>query len=163
MKKISCGCRGYTLIEFVVVIVVLGVIVALVSNLLGRAFDSYFHNQETMQRQSASLLVMRYLTGELKRIRAPSDLISATPVSIYFKNEKGRLIMYSLIGNRLMRDEGGARVLADKVKTFTLSYFDVSGSPTTNLQNIAYFGINFATQQADGRGEFNTLIYPRYE
>ena len=132
--------KGYTLIEVVLVIVIIGAVAAMVGvplleggkiwGQIGSRKDMSQQGRLVMDRMSRELMVTRRFANNTPNIAE----VSATPC-IRFTDGRGQLTLYMLNGTRLDHATGGTcgaptsvNPLADNVSGFSITCYDNSNS-----------------------------------
>ncbi len=113
--------KGFTLIEFILVVVVLGSIAFITAPLIDSAIDSWeFVKYRSELWQNAELAFSR-MGSEIREIGGTSDVITAGPQTLQFNTVGGDNITYSLTGTTLSRN---GNPLLSGIEAFSFSYFD---------------------------------------
>lgn len=149
---------GFTLVEMVMVIVILGIIAATASTMLSNGFTAFLTGQNVTDADWQGRLAMERLEGDLRAVRSPSDIATATATQLIFTDMSGTSITYQLSGTTLMRN---AQVLADGVGGLTFAYYDLNGSATAVLTSIRYISYSLNITQKGTNYTVATTIYPR--
>ena len=117
--------KGFTLIELIIVIVILGIIVAIGAPLLLSVSDSLaFLVARTAIDQAADIALSR-MTREMRRLKDDSSVNTATSSQFSFDDVNSNTISYSLSSTDLMRNSD---ILASDVQNLSFTYYDDSGS-----------------------------------
>lgn len=125
--------RGFTLIEAVATIVILGVIGVSASNIIYTSTDSYVSAANTSQVHSELSVALDRIARELRKIEldtAASDVApnidSANAASIIWRNSSGEVSSLILNGTdlELVIDDGAASVLLTDVTALTIQCYD---------------------------------------
>lgn len=143
------GCAGFTLIELVLSIAILGIVVGLLSGLMSESLRSY----GIVSDRRVSLDAVRLATGRFKRelilIESTDDIDSFSANSIQFDLPSETNISYSRSGNNLMRKSD---VLANNVSYLDFDYLDSSGNETGTKANIRSVRIEMVLDSANNHG-----------
>jgi prepilin-type N-terminal cleavage/methylation domain-containing protein len=148
--------RGYTVIELIVVIIILGVLGVSTFSFLGDSMRAYIkvEGRKVLYdegRQALARMVMEIRDGN------QNASITTTTSGITFtrSHPTATTVTFSLSGTTLYRVSGGAtNALAGNVQTFTPSVSGTSPNQTVTLD---------LTMTASGSGtlNFRTTVYPR--
>lgn len=154
---------GFTLIELIIVIIILGIIAAIAAPILNEGFQSYFGIEGMGTAYAKSELALARLSRDLRQVGYTTAITTATATQLVFTADDNSTVTYSRTGNSLMRNSSvtGNQVLANNVTAINLSYFTSGGVATSTLSLIRYIGVNltFATDSTT----FTTwqLVNPR--
>jgi prepilin-type N-terminal cleavage/methylation domain-containing protein len=153
--------NGFTLIELVLVIVLLGILASGGATLLAEGFNSFFKGRDITEADWQARVALERMGRDLRAIRSPSDIASSSSAtSITFTNVDGNTLTYSTPsgGNQILFSDGtNTAVLADGAN-LNLTYYDGTGNvltapPATTVRYIAmaltitYHGANFIITQ----------------
>lgn len=158
---------GFTMVEMIIVIVVVGVIFAIGALVLGRAFESYDLTRKTTDVDWQGRVAMERMVRELRQIRSATatDLaISATSTDpIYFNDADGNPVCFVLSAGSLRRGEDGPpglggcttnlQPLADNVTSLNFNYYDNVGAATTTA--VYYITVRLAVSENSVGGSIN--------
>ncbi|WP_133129850.1 type II secretion system protein [Legionella yabuuchiae] len=129
--------KGYTLIEMVIAIVLLGIVFATAGLFLTEAFRSYFAAKPILKVAGKANIAADNLMREIKSAERISAIASN---SISFVNQQGQSIFITLSGSNLTRsvNGGNAYTLCSGITGLTFSYFDASLGSTASAANVRY-------------------------
>lgn len=116
MRKI----KGFTLIEMVMVIVLLGIVISMASLIMKAGFDSYFTGESVTALANEASIAMTRMNKELERATG-FTVMDATTVTFVMSN--GVSVNYSLSGTNLYRNTS-VQSLSQHVTAFSLKYYD---------------------------------------
>lgn len=124
--------RGFSLLEMIVVMMILGVIMSAGAILLNAGFTNYFTGVKVTALTSQANIAMMKMTKELQKadkiiaINQPSPSVTFTiPTST-----GATTIIYSLSGQILQRTEGSSvQTLTNQVASFSLNFYSSSVTP----------------------------------
>jgi len=149
--------KGATLIEIIIVIIIIGILVAGSSNLLTQGFRSFNATKNTIDSNWQNIITLESITRDLRVIRSPSDITSASNTSITFNVTTGNTITYTVNGSSIGRTEqGDYQPLSDNLPNLSFEYYDNSGATanTSNPSTIRYVIIN------PGSNKPTITVYP---
>jgi prepilin-type N-terminal cleavage/methylation domain-containing protein len=144
---------GFTMIEFIISIVILGVLGAYTFSFLGDSMGAYVRVKEHKTLYDEGHLAMEYMVLEIRDANQ-NAAITATSSSITFTklHPSAMTITYNLTNGTLNRVYNGTYALAGNVQTFSPT---VSGTAPNQLVTLDLM--------LSGRGLIRprTTIYPR--
>jgi MSHA biogenesis protein MshO len=139
--------RGWSLIELVLVIVVLGILAAFVGPLLLSSLRAYDLTSNTVSIYSKMRYAMERMAREIREVRrspadaANFDISSMTASTLtFFKGDGTQVTVSSGGGNLTLNYVGTASgTLTDQVSAFTFAYYQQDGTTAaTNAANVAF-------------------------
>lgn len=151
--------QGFTLMEMVIVIAVLGLIAVAIAPLLTEGFNVFFTAQDLTTASAQGRLALATLQRDINEIRSPSDITQASATSLAFVLMGNSSVSYTLTstsnalsaitytynGTTLFRN---GQILATSIGGFSLSYYASDGNNITaltsssGLDSIRYVGIS---------------------
>ena len=166
--------RGFTLLEMVMVIVILGIIGAIGSVFLSQELTTYFNNQTLRQSSSQVRYAMESMVRRLRQINLPTSMTitTASPQQLEFTDINGNTITYSQSGTNLVftythNGTAFSGNLLTGLATGTglqFNYLNSSGialaSPPTPAQ-ISYITITLAIAQKNINYSVRTTVFLR--
>jgi len=121
--------KGFTLIEVIIVIIVVGIISVIIgSMLLGvvKAWTFKFNRNDILWD---GRLAINRITREIREVRNTTSVITASSSQFRFINTGNVNITYSLSSTNLNRTENGTtNLLASNVSALTFTYYNASGT-----------------------------------
>jgi prepilin-type N-terminal cleavage/methylation domain-containing protein len=121
---------GFTLFEFIIVIVLLGILVAGASNLLSVGFGSYFSEKDIVNANSQASVAIERMTRDLRAVGSTTDITTASANEIIIKDLDGNTIDYEISGTQLLRN---TQALADGVQSIGFAYYKGDSTLLTPL------------------------------
>lgn len=130
------GERGWTLIEVIMVIVIIGIIGVFVGPLLISAVKAYDRTQTTVNTYAKMRYAMERMTREIAAVRrnpadtTAFDISAMTATSLQFFKEDGTEVsLAAAAGNLTLTYVGtGAGTLTDRLVSLALAYYRHDGA-----------------------------------
>jgi prepilin-type N-terminal cleavage/methylation domain-containing protein len=155
--------RGFTLLEFVIVIMILGIISAIGSAILSQGFIGYIDNKNLLDADWQARTAMERIQRDIRSIRSGTDVVTASSTQLVLVNFAGNTIAYSLSGSSLMRQTNSntSQILADGVQSITFSYFDANGAAVSSPASVRYISVSLNIVLNGTNYTVATSAYPR--
>lgn len=157
--------RGFSLVELVVVIMLMGILFSAGAVLLGKVFTSYFTARDITDAQWQGLVALERMTRELRLVRSATaaDLAISTSTQIAFTDINGDAIAYLLNGTALTRSSGGASLaLANKISALNFFYLQGNGQTTAaTAANVSYITVRIRVVDGDYDETLRATVQPR--
>lgn len=167
MKKRKIGKEGFTLVELVVTLLLVGISAALAGVWIVSVVNSYLFTQANASTVQKAQLVMTRLAKEFSAI----SVTSSSGTGITYTRTDNALnsisVTIALNGNEIIINENntGARTLVDNVNSFTLTYCDSpdsTGCPSTWSASSKIIEITLTLTGADNTlSTFVQRVVPR--
>jgi len=164
--------RGFTLIEMVMTITILGIVAGIVGPLLYMTVTAIGNPVARTDLQDSSNLALSRMSHEIRRLKDKSSVITATGTVYEFTDINITQIRYQQVGNTLMRREGAAGTdygLADQIQTngLTFTYYDDPGNVIATPQvgaggtDIRQINIQLTFQNGNNVRPVSVQVVPR--
>ena len=173
-KCVIDSCPGFSLVEFIMVIVVLGIIAATGAQMMGMGFKAYFTGKDITEMDWQARVALERMTRELRGVFCTQvNLTQCTPAvtlspanEITFVDGSGNSIRYCMgtIGTcpgavgELTRN---TQPLASGVSNLTFSYLDKTGATTATAAQVYYIVVNFTATQNGLSKAYQATVGPR--
>ena len=141
---------GFTLIELIIVIVLLGILVAGSGNLLSQGFKSFFVGKDIINANWQASVALERMIRDLHAVRSPSDITTATATTLQIVDLDGNTITYQVTGNQLQRN---SQFIANGIQSINFNYYDKNGITTALRDSIRYVAITLNIN-------YNNLTFP---
>lgn len=151
---------GFSLVELVLVIAIIGVVFAIGGFLLIEGFKASYTGMDTLRANWQSQIALGRMERELRLIRDAGSLTINVPNQITFK-DNNETITYQLNNNILMRNN---KPLADGIGTLEFTYYDKDYNVITNLAQfslVRFIRIYLVVIEGGVNYQFYTTINPR--
>lgn len=149
--------HGFTLIEIVIIIVILGVIAAIGATMLEKSFDASFTNQGYIEANWQARLALERMARELLSARADGFVLNNTQIT--FKTENNVTVTYLLSGTTLTRN---AKALVDGVTSLSFTYLDSNNDTTAIASEVRCILINATLNKNEVIVSPRTIVCPRH-
>lgn len=149
--------EGFSLIELIMVIVILGILAAFVGPVLFNAMRSYQGLQTGVETQAKMRYAMERMSRELREIRRQTTdaaLLDSTMTvsSIDFFKTDGTRVIINVAGSQVdlayVTSTIVSGMLTDQVSSFSLAYFQQDAStPATTQASISFVEISMTLSE----------------
>jgi MSHA biogenesis protein MshO len=126
--------EGFSLLELIMVIVILGILAAFVGPVLFNAIRAYDQAQKGVQTQAKMRYAVERLSRELREIRRQTtdaallDITSMTATSLAFFKTDSTPVVIAVAGNQVnLAYSTVSAMLTDQLGSFSLQYFQPDG------------------------------------
>ncbi len=134
MRTSVKGKEGYTLIEIILVLVIIGVLAGILIEPFRLGVKSYIGIETradlTSQAREATVRIVREMRNIRKQVDNTPEISTANATSITFTDNQGIPISFSLSGSTVLRD---TNILADKVSSLDFRYFKGDNTALTTF------------------------------
>lgn len=132
--KYSRKNRGFTLIELILVMMIVSVVAAIGSYILAQGAHAFIDLQDMTDADWQMRVALETMTREIRNIRFPSDISTATSTQLSFVDNNGKSVSFSYSGTTILEN---SQVLADGITALTFTYYNSSLAITTTPALIA--------------------------
>jgi prepilin-type N-terminal cleavage/methylation domain-containing protein len=146
---------GFTLVEFILVMVVLSVLSMLALPVIKAGFNGYFVQKSLREANWQGRLALERMTREIASFPSSQSITLATSSALSFTDNTNTSVRYELVGTRLERNDLS---LAEGVQSIHFFYGDSNGESTTVIENIRYVGILFTVIENNMRFTFDRVV-----
>lgn len=154
--------KGFTLVELILSIALIGILFAFGGVILTQGLDSYAHISERQVNLQQSRYAMDRMVKELAIAgAAPATRIQMlTPTKIDFIDDQGNSAYFDLNNQILRRGTGtGNNTLAENVTSLTFTGLDQNGNNVTNPSQIRRVRIQLSTLPSGQTAPLNLRTY----
>lgn len=137
---------GFTLIELMLYVVLLGILANIVGQTLVTQFNSYNFVESRKVDMSDARYAINRIAYDAMRLEI-ANITSFNSSSIYFQDFNGVNTDYHVASGNLMK---GSELFLEGIQSFTLVVYDAAGAVTTTLANARKFKFTVVTQTKNG-------------
>lgn len=156
--------EGFSLVELVMVIVILGILAAFVGPVLFNALRSYDSGQSAMLTQAKMRYAIERMSRELREVRRQTtdatfpDITAMGATSIAFFKTDGTQVVLAAAGNQLNLSYSTlSGMLTDQLGSFSLAYFQQDA--TTVAATAASIGfVQISMALSEGTNLFSARV-----
>ena len=168
---------GFSLIEFVVVIILVGILFSMGSVMLGKVFSSYSAKQEIAEADWQAKVALERAARELRAVRTATaaDLDIASTAQVRFIDTDGNGVCFyrDVANKRITRSVqapnialpgdpcGGGQTLADNITALTFTYWASNGASTAVTASVYYITMDMTVADGVYNSQFRTNVRPR--
>lgn len=144
--------KGYTIIEIIMVIIIVGVITGIAAMIITAGTKGYVTAKPIMVMADNANITMSKVMRELRSLFRVN---AASTSSITFVDQNSNTIIIDKSGTNLRRklNSNPAEIFCDNVGSAEFKYYDATLTETANINNIRY--ISLKLELTDG-----TNVYP---
>ena len=147
--------EGFSLVELIMVIAILGILAAFVGPVLFNAMRSYDQAQKGVQTQAKMRYAMERMSRELREIRRQAtdatllDITSMTATSLAFFKTDSTPVAIAAAGNQLnLAYSTVSAMLTDQLGSFSLAYYQPDTSTVaTTASSLAFVQISMTLSE----------------
>lgn len=170
--------KAFTLVEFIIVMVVLIIISAGSSLLLTQGFSAYYTGRNILDADWQARVAIERMMRDIRAIGSRGYISTATnnttiPPTLAFTDINGNTITYTLNSSQQLTrtntgQNGSPQILADNIQTLTFAYYGATGilitlpaSPTqAQLNTIRYIVISLNISYNNISFTITSTVYP---
>ena len=128
MKRI----QGFTLLELVIVIIIIGILAASSSQLIAQGFSSYVTHRDIITTEKQEQFVMTQITQDLHQLITPDDLSNLSDNSLTIRLQDGEKVTYTTRNSQFLRN---TLPLSETITGARFSYYDTDMQLINNPQS----------------------------
>ena len=151
---------GYTLVEMVVVVVLLGILGLFLATSLDAASRAYVDLRSRSANVSDAHQSFELMSREIQEIRTATaaDIPTWTSSALAFTDINATAVTYVFSGTTLTRN---SQTLLDRLQDFSFSYEKADGTAATAVTEIWLVTVNATLVRANRTLPLRTRLFPR--
>jgi len=159
--------KGFTLVEIVIVIVIIGIMSTLAAMIILQGATSFSTEYSTSNAQYQSRLAMERMAREIRLLRSQTagDIPTMSANTIMYTNIQGTQMGFQLSAGSIQRSQDNGttwQTLATGVTALTFTYLQQDGvTVATTAATLWYVVINITDQQGTETLSIRTRVFPR--
>lgn len=143
--------KGFTLIEMITVITLIGIVSAVITFYLWEAIDVWTFLGGQKRMVVSSQTAMYKMVREFKRVDYNDNISHFTSKEVTFLDIDGDTISFSQEGTSLYRNSDVLLDDLDSSNGLVLTYLDEDGTPTPTGEEISVIRINLTVVRGENR------------
>jgi prepilin-type N-terminal cleavage/methylation domain-containing protein len=159
--------KGFTLIEMVIVIVLVGILATIAATIIMQGVRAYSDEQSRSDAHYQARLAVERMSREIRLIRGNADISVMNGTLLRFTDINGSQMGFRLNGGNIERTEDNAvswQMLATNItgtggNIFT--YLDNNGATTAAPASLWLVQIQFIATQGTESIDMRTTVHPR--
>ena len=153
------GQAGFSLIELIVVIVVLGTVASMGAIVLRDGMLGYLRGREITSADSQTRLALERITRELRGIAAPSstNIVACGGSTFAFSDINAAPISYTLSTTTLMRN---GQPLADNIAGANFSCLTSAVQVTATPSTAYYVSVSMVVSTTNASATYRSTVKP---
>lgn len=151
---------GFSLMELIVVMVVLGIVASIGSTVLREGFVGYLRGKEISGADWQGRIAFERMARDLRAIASPTDILAAgcSSSTFTFSDVSETQFSYTLAAGSLNRS---GQSLADSVTGLRFTCLLSDGQATTAVASLVYFvNVSMIVATANTSSVYRTTIKP---
>jgi len=135
--------QGFSLIELIIVIVLMGIVCGIPLQILSQSYKNYYTAKAIIVMANTTNIAVNTIMREIRNAQGLSSIEATT---ITFINQQGQTVEIYLEGTQLLQsiNSGTANVLCNNVSLFNFGYFNSTYTSTTTAGNVTYVTLNIS-------------------
>jgi MSHA biogenesis protein MshO len=153
--------NGFTLVEIVITIVLVGILAGLAASILIQGITSYSVEEARVDVHYQARLAMERMAREIRQIRSTADITAITNTNLRFTDVNGASVGFTWTSPTLSRWNGvGTNVLAPNITAFNFNYYQQNGAAAA-AATLWIVEITLTSQQGSESVQMSTRVHPR--
>jgi prepilin-type N-terminal cleavage/methylation domain-containing protein len=149
---------GYTLVEMVVSITILGIIGLVCSGVILESMRVYSRTVPALDAGYKTDLALRTMKRDIRDLQNTASISSLSATAFTFKDSASNTIAYAMSNGDLTRN---GNLLAEGVTSLTFRYWQSNGSTASTAAKVHRIEVDFTVQNGSETSRARTQIFPR--
>ncbi len=151
--------RGFSLIEMIIVIVIVGIVFAIGASILAGGFANYSGSERISSAAWQARVALNRIDRELRMVRSPGDLTVGAN-ALTFTTLRGTSYSYTLSGPLLEQSVNGGtpQVLARDIGQFSVQYWQNDGTTPATAATVRYVGVALTVTGTETQIDYQILM-----
>ncbi len=151
---------GYTLMELVVVVVLLGILAGFLATCLDAASRAYLDLRSRSANVSDAHQAFELMSRDIQEIRTATsaDIPTFTSSALTFTDISGTRVAYSFSGSTLTRD---GQTLLDRLQSLSFAYLQQDGTTAVAATDIWTVEVSAILERSGRTLTLRTRLFPR--
>lgn len=146
--------QGFTLLELIFSMILLGIISVVVGPFLLQGYKNYLTSQHILESDWQGFIAIERIANDIHTIRSFADITTIQSTQLTFVNINGNSVQYQFSGSSLLRN---GLILASGIQSFNLEYLDKNGTVTATPSDVRYISISISALQGNITASFSTI------
>jgi len=169
-RRLHSRVAGFSLIELVTVMVLLGIVAAVAAPFISDSFKAYFTGRDLVETDWQGRVALERMTRELRTVRAPVDLTMTSVSDLTFVDVDGNSVRYFMSNcvlticelTRLVPPSVTGQPLATGISGLAFTYLLRDGKTTTVAPaSVYYIIVDFTANQGGNSRTYQATVSPR--
>lgn len=156
--KMTHKITGFTLIELIMVIVLIGVVATAGSAMISQGLNSLLTIRKLTDATWQGQFALERMIRDIRAVRSANDITTSTANEFAFTDMDGNSIDYKISGTSLMQ---GSQIVADGINSLSFTYYDKNGTSGASIANVHYVKISLNVTQNNTNYTIDTIAYLR--
>jgi prepilin-type N-terminal cleavage/methylation domain-containing protein len=149
MKKIN-NRKGFTIIELIIVIIIMGIVAGLTLPFIMNAVDSWFVFEANIDDLFSARLALSRMTREMRQLKSPGSITTFTSTQFSFTDINDNSISFQQSGASLLRNSDELTDNLQDPGGLTFTYLDSDGNITSVKTDIRMAKIKIVLETGNG-------------